>query len=186
MRFLMALSDIGDRIGILVNGAVRWLIVVTIFISAGNAVSRKLFQYSSNAFLEIQWYLFSAVFLLSAGYVLLKNEHVRVDVLSQHFSARVRAWIDLAGIVLFLAPVCLFVIWQSWPIVAEAWATSETSPNAGGLVRWPVYALLPLGMALLLVQAFSEVIKRAAFLAGLRDTPHSRLNDSGQLTDRAV
>ncbi len=179
MRFLMAVSDIIDRIGAALNRVVRWLILLAIFISAANALSRKLLQFSSNGLLEVQWYLFAAVFMLSAGYVFLKNDHVRVDVLSQHLSARTRAWIDLAGIVLFLFPFCVFLIWQSWPLVAGAWASGETSPNAGGLIRWPVYALVPLGIGMLLLQSVSEMIKRAAFLSGHRGDPFSRVDVSG-------
>lgn len=184
MHKLMALSNAIDRFSMFLNRYLRWLIVVTILISAGNAISRKFFLMSSNAFLEIQWYLFSAVFLLGAGYVFLKNEHVRVDVLSQHLSTTVRAWIDLVGILFFLFPFCIFLIIQSLPIVSGAWTSGEISFNAGGLTRWPVYALLPLGFLLLLVQALSEAIKRVAFLTGHRSEPTTRMCDPRAIENR--
>lgn len=167
MKTLLALSVLVDSASTAINRFLRWTILVIVFVSAGNAVSRKFFDLSSNAFLEIQWYLFSAVFLLGAGYVFLRNDHVRVDVLSQRLTPVARAWIDLAGIVLFLVPFCAFLVYQSWPIVAGAWHSGEVSQNAGGLLRWPVYLLLPLGFVLLLVQSLSEAIKRVAFIKGL-------------------
>ncbi len=171
MKALLALSAYVDSASTAINRFLRWTILVIVFISAGNAVSRKFFDLSSNAFLEIQWYLFSAVFLLGAGYVFLKNDHVRVDVLSQRLTPIGRAWVDLAGIVLFLLPFCAFLVYQSWPIVADAWHSGEVSQNAGGLLRWPVYVLLPLGFLLLFAQSTSEAIKRVAFLRGLIPDP---------------
>ena len=168
---LMRLSRVVDAASTAINGFVRWTILIVVFVSAGNAVSRKFFDLSSNAFLEIQWYLFSAVFLLGAGYVFLRNDHVRVDVVSQRLTPKARAWVDLVGIVLFLVPFCAFVVYQSWPIVADAWRSGEVSQNAGGLVRWPVYLVLPLGFVLLLVQSVSEAIKRVAFLKGVIPDP---------------
>lgn len=151
--------------------AVRWLILLTVLISAGNAIVRKGFRISSNALLEVQWYLFAVVFLLCAGYVFLRNAHVRVDFVSSRLSARGRAWVDVTGIVVFLVPFCLLLILDSWPLVVDAWRSGETSPNAGGLVRWPVYLLVPAGMSLLLLQAVSELIKRLAFLHGAIPDP---------------
>ena len=163
---MLPLSRLIDRLNDAVGRWVAWLVLAAVLVSAGNAVVRKLFNNSSNAFLEIQWYLFSAVFLLAAGHTLLKQEHVRIDVLSARFSKRTQAWIDVAGIVLFLFPLVGLVIALSWPLVARAYASGEMSSNAGGLIRWPVFALLPAGFALLGLQGVSELIKRVAFLRG--------------------
>ena len=140
--------------------------LAAVLISAGNAIVRKLFNTSSNALLEIQWYLFSTVFMLGAGYAFLKNAHVRIDFISGHLSPRVRNWIDIVGIVVFLVPLCLLLMKVSWPLFENAWVSGEMSQNAGGLIRWPAYLLIPAGMTLLLLQATSELIKRFAFLRG--------------------
>jgi TRAP-type mannitol/chloroaromatic compound transport system permease small subunit len=171
---LLALSRWIDRCSEWVGRWVAWLVLAAVVISAGNAVVRKLFNASSNAFLEIQWYLFAAVFLLAAGYTLLRQEHVRIDVILGRFSKRTQIWIDIFGICFFLLPFVFVVIDLSWPLVARAWRTGEMSSNAGGLIRWPVFALLPLGMALLGLQGLSELIKRAAFLQGRIDDPTRR------------
>jgi len=174
MAFLLSVSAAIDAANARIGRAVSWLILATVLISAGNAVVRKAFQVSSNSLLEVQWYLFSAVFLLCAGYTLMKNAHVRIDFVSSRLSARGRAWVDVVGIVVFLVPLCGLLFLLSLPLVIDAWRTSETSPNAGGLIRWPVYALLPLGMVLLLIQGASELIKRIAFLRGfIADPLHS-------------
>lgn len=144
-----------------------WLILATTLISAGNAIVRKVFGTSSNSLLEIQWYLFAGVFMLGAGYVLLNNAHVRIDFVSSRLSARTRNWIDVLGILLVLIPFCLISIKLSWPLFTQALHTGEMSQNAGGLIRWPVFLLIPLGFALLMVQGFSELIKRILFLKGL-------------------
>jgi len=143
-----------------------WLILAATLISAGNAIVRKVFDSSSNALLEIQWYLFAGVFLLGAGYVFLRNAHVRIDFISARLSPRTRNWIDVFGIVAVLFPFCLLLIALSWPLFTMALASGEMSQNAGGLIRWPVYALVPLGFALLMLQGMSELIKRLAFLTG--------------------
>ncbi len=143
-----------------------WLILATTLISAGNALVRKIFNASSNSLLEIQWYLFAAVFLLGAGYGFLKNAHVRIDFISSKLSAHTRNWIDVAGIVLVLFPFCGVIITLAWPFFTQALTSGEMSQNAGGLIRWPVYGLIPLGFALLLLQGLSELIKRVAFLTG--------------------
>jgi len=148
-----------------------WLILAAILVSGGNAMVRKAFSMSSNALLEVQWYLFSAVFLLGAGYTFLKNAHVRIDFVSSRLSARTRSWVDIFGILLILAPMCWIVIKLSWPLFFKAWQSGEISMNYGGLIRWPVYLLIPLGMALLLLQGVSELIKRFAFLRGLIPDP---------------
>lgn len=171
MQALLALARGIDAINLHVAQAVRWLILVTVLVSAGNAIVRKALRMSSNAMLEVQWYLFAVVFLLCAGYVLLRNGHVRVDFVFSRLTPRARAWVDIVGIVVFLVPFCVLLIEQSWPIVVDAWRSGETSPNAGGLVRWPAYLLLPLGMALLLLQAVSELVKRIAFVRGLIPDP---------------
>jgi len=177
MRFLLRLSGRIDVASTFVGRSVSWLVLVTVLISAGNALVRKMFQVSSNGMLEVQWYLFSAVFLLCAGYTFLRNAHVRIDFVSARLSPRARTWVDIAGIVLFLAPLCWLLIELSWPLVTEAWHNGETSSNAGGLIRWPVYLLLPLGMALLLVQSTSELIKRVAFLRGMIPDPLAHKHD---------
>jgi TRAP-type mannitol/chloroaromatic compound transport system permease small subunit len=148
-----------------------WLILAVTIISALNAIIRKAFDVSSNAWLELQWYLFAAVFLLAAGYVFLKNAHVRIDFISSRLSARARNWIDVIGIVAFLIPLCLIVIRLSWPLFYNAYVSGEMSQNAGGLIRWPVFLMIPLGFSLLLLQAISELIKRIAFLRGVIADP---------------
>lgn len=143
-----------------------WLILATTLISSGNAIVRKVFSTSSNSLLEIQWYLFAGVFMLGAGYVLLHNAHVRIDFVSSRLKARTRNWIDVVGIVLVLFPFCLLSIKLSWPLFVQALSTGEMSQNAGGLIRWPVFMLIPLGFLLLMLQGVSELIKRILFLRG--------------------
>jgi TRAP-type mannitol/chloroaromatic compound transport system permease small subunit len=171
---LLALSRRIDRFSEWAGRWIAWLVLAAVLISAGNAVVRKAFNASSNAFLEIQWYLFSAVFLLAAGYTLLRQDHVRIDVVLSRFSKRVQIWIDIFGICFFLFPFVVAVIYLAWPIVARAYISGEMSGNAGGLIRWPVFALLPLGMVMLGVQGVSELIKRIAFLRGLIEDPTRR------------
>ncbi|MHB1670291.1 TRAP transporter small permease subunit [Thiomonas sp.] len=177
MNRLLSLSRlidwINDKFGKLTWG----LVFASVFISAGNAVVRKLFDYSSNAWLEIQWYLFAGVFLLGAAYTFLHNEHVRIDVLSSRLSKRGQTWIDILGIVFFLLPFCLEVVRLSLPVVGNAMASGEMSSNAGGLMRWPVFVLLPIGFTLLALQGLSELIKRAAFLMGLAPDPTLRKDE---------
>jgi TRAP-type mannitol/chloroaromatic compound transport system permease small subunit len=171
---LLALSRQIDRFSEFIGRWVAWLVLAAVLISAANAVVRKVFNMSSNSFLEIQWYLFSAVFLLAAGYTLMRQDHVRIDVILSRFSKRTQIWIDIVGICLFLFPFVFVVIDLAWPLVARAYTSGEMSSNAGGLIRWPVFALLPLGMALLFVQGVSELIKRVAFLRGLIEDPTRR------------
>ena len=166
MSFFLLISRGIDRLNQSVGLFTTWLILATTLISAGNAIVRKAFDLSSNALLEIQWYLFAAVFLLGAGYGLLKNSHVRIDFISGMLSPRMRNWIDVGGIVLALFPFCVICIYLSWPLFMQAFNTGEMSSNAGGLIRWPVYALVPAGFALLMLQGVSELIKRLAFLLG--------------------
>ncbi len=171
MVYLLKLSSAIDAINSYVGRIARWLILAAVLISAGNAVMRKVFSISSNAMLEVQWYLFSGVFLLAAGYTLLKNVHVRIDFVSSRLSARTRAVIEILAILLVITPFCWILIQLSWPLLVKAWESGEISPDAGGLIRWPVYALLPIGMALLVAQAYSELIKRVAFLKGQHPEP---------------
>jgi TRAP-type mannitol/chloroaromatic compound transport system permease small subunit len=180
--FLLSLSRNIDRFSERVGQLMRWLILGSVLISAANALMRKAFGVSSNAYLEVQWYLFSAVFLLGAGYVFLKNAHVRIDFISNKLSARTNAWIDLVGMLLVVIPLGLMLIYLSWPLFQQAWASGEMSQNAGGLVRWPVLLLMPVGFGLLLLQAASELIKRGAFLAGHLEhpiTPEGKTQDEG-------
>jgi TRAP-type mannitol/chloroaromatic compound transport system permease small subunit len=158
-----------------VGRTVSWLVLITVVISAGNAIVRKLFNNSSNALLEIQWYLFAAIFLLGAGYTMLRQEHVRIDVILGRFSKRTQIKVDIFGIVCFLFPLVITVIAMVTPLVIKAFETHEMSSNAGGLVRWPVFALVPAGFALLGLQGVSELIKRVAFLQGLIEDPTEKL-----------
>lgn len=167
MNVFLTLSRIIDGVSHLIGKLTMWLILATTLISAGNAIVRKLFDTSSNALLEIQWYLFAGVFMLGAGYVLLKNAHVRIDFLSARLAPRTRNWIDAVGIVVVLVPFCLLTIHLGWAFFLQAWESGEVSSNAGGLIRWPVYLMIPVGFALLLMQSVSELIKRVLFLMGL-------------------
>jgi TRAP-type mannitol/chloroaromatic compound transport system permease small subunit len=163
---LLALSRAIDALTERVGRLVYWLILVVVLISAANATVRKLFNYSSNAYLEIQWYLFSVIFLFGAGYTFLRNEHVRIDIVTGRMSRRVHNWIDVIGIVFFLFPMSLIIMWLSWPLFVDSFVRHEVSTNAGGLIIWPARLMVPVGFALLIVQAISELIKRIAFLAG--------------------
>src|SRR3954451_14016662 len=167
MQVLLAISRGIDALNERVGRVVMWLILAMALVSTVNALVRYVFNRSSNAWLELQWYLFAAVFLLCAGYTLLHNEHIRIDVLSSRLSARSRLWIDVIGTVLFLLPVSMFIVWLSWPIFVNAWVSNEISSNAGGLVRWPARLLVPAGFLLLSLQGLSELIKRVAALKGL-------------------
>ena len=171
MQALLKLSRGIDRLNALVGRYVIWLILGATIISSVNAVVRKVLHTSSNAFLEVQWYLFAASFLLAAGYTLLEKEHVKVDVINSKLTLRTRVWIDVIGFALFLTPMCLIVLYYGTPFFLQALRTGEMSSNAGGLIRWPVYLMMPLGFGLLLLQGISEFIKRIAFLAGLIDDP---------------
>ena len=150
---------------------VMWLILAATMISAGNAIVRKAFNIGSNACLEIQWYLFAATFMLGVGYVMLKNAHVRIDFISTRLSKRTNAIIDSLGIVLFTIPLAVIMINLGWPVFARALASGEMSQNAGGLIRWPVFMLVPLGFSLLIMQSVSELIKRVGFLTGHLEEP---------------
>jgi TRAP-type mannitol/chloroaromatic compound transport system permease small subunit len=174
---LLRISKLIDAITERIGKLVMWLILAAVVISAGNAIMRKAFDIGSNAYLEIQWYLFSAVFMLGSGYVFLRNAHVRIDFISGKLSKRTNAIIDAVGMVVFLIPLCLILISLSWPVFERSWVSGEMSQNAGGLIRWPVQLLIPLGFSILLFQAFSELIKRIAFVRG--DLPEPFSDDPG-------
>jgi len=171
MRALLKFSNAVDWLNAQIGKYVIWLILASTVISGVNAVVRKVFNMSSNAYLEIQWYLFAAAFLLAAGYTLLNGEHVRIDVVSSRFSKRGQIWLDVIGFTLFLTPLCLVILYYGIPFFLKGYASGEMSSNAGGLIRWPVYAMIPLGFGLLLLQGLSELIKRIAFLMGLIEDP---------------
>lgn len=171
MQGMLSLSRLIDGLSERIGKTVLWLVLAAVVISAINAIVRKAFDIGSNAFLELQWYLFSAVFLLGASYTLLRQGHVKIDVILSRFSKRTQIWVDCFGIVFFLFPFCYKVITLVWPLVVGAYASGEMSENAGGLVRWPVYALVPLGFGLLWLQGLSELIKRLGYLQGLCPDP---------------
>ena len=171
MRVLLKFSNAVDWLNRQIGKYAIWLILASTVISGVNALVRKIFNFSSNAFLEVQWYLFAAAFLLAAGYTLLHNEHVKIDVIYSKFSRPKQIWIDIIGFAFFLTPVCLAVLWYSMPFFLKGYHSGEMSNNAGGLIRWPVYALIPLGFSLLMLQGWSELIKRFAFLQGLIEDP---------------
>jgi TRAP-type mannitol/chloroaromatic compound transport system permease small subunit len=165
----MSLSRAIDKLNEKIAGAVSWALLIAVIICAGNALVRYIFKLSSNSWLEIQWYLFAAVFMLASAHTLKRDEHVRIDVVTSHLGKRTQVWIDLGGYLLFLVPVCLVVIYYGIPFALYSIRTAEMSSSAGGLIVWPVKLLVPLGFGLLVLQAFSEIIKRVAFLAGRID-----------------
>ena len=171
MRALLKLSNAIDWLNALVGRYVIWLILASTVISGVNAVVRKAFNMSSNAYLEVQWYLFAASFLLAAGYTLLNGEHVRIDVIAGRLSKRAQIWIDIFGFIVFLTPLCIAILWFSIPFFLKGFHSGEMSSNAGGLIRWPVFLMMPLGFGLLLLQCWSELIKRFAYLGGLIEDP---------------
>jgi len=172
MQGLLALSRGIDRMNELVGRAVAWLIFVAILVSAGNAVFRKLFNMSSNAWLELQWYLFGAAFMLAAAYTLKQNEHIRIDIVYGIWSRRTQHWIDLFGHVFFLMPFVLVMVWMLVPYAWAAWQSGQISTNSGGLIIWPSRAILALGFILLAFQGLSEIIKKIAVMRGLIEDPH--------------
>jgi TRAP-type mannitol/chloroaromatic compound transport system permease small subunit len=174
LQFLLALSRFIDHVNERVGRAVYWLVLGAVLVSSGNAVVRYLFDYSSNGWLELQWYLYSGFFLVGAGYTLLRNEHVRIDIISSRLNPRARAWIDLLGGIFFLMPMAIIIMVLSWPVFTQSYMLTEYSPNAGGLLRWPVKLMIPAGFFLLVIQGVSEIIKRAAFLQGLIPDPTPR------------
>ncbi|MBM3407097.1 MAG: TRAP transporter small permease subunit [Betaproteobacteria bacterium] len=174
MQSLLALSKLVDRVNEWVGRIVIWLVLVVVLISAGNAVMRKAFSMSSNAWLELQWYLFGAIFLLMAGYTLLRNGHVRVDILSSRLSRRQQIGIEIFGVIVFLLPMAVLILVLSWPMFVDAWVQNETSSNAGGLLRWPAKLLIPVGFTLLVLAGISHLIKCVGFLMGRCPDPTAR------------
>ena len=171
---LLKVSGLIDALNEHVGRLSYWLILVMVLVSAGNASVRYAFDRSSNAWLEIQWYLFSAVFLLGAGYTLLHNQHVRIDVVTSHLSKRARTWIEILGTLFFLLPMAIAIMWMSWPVFVQSFQLHEESSNAGGLIVWPARLLVPVGFFLLILQGISELIKRIAFLRGLIPDPSEK------------
>ncbi|HZN47034.1 MAG TPA: TRAP transporter small permease subunit [Ramlibacter sp.] len=177
MRGLLRFSGAVDWLNAQVGKWVIWLILGSTVISGLNAVVRKAFNTSSNAYLEVQWYLFAGAFLLAAGYTLLNGEHVKIDVISGKLSKRKQIWIDVIGFAFFLTPVCLVILYYGIPFFLQGYRSGEMSSNAGGLVRWPVYICIPIGFSLLLLQGLSELIKRVAFLRGLIPDPTEKVRE---------
>ena len=174
MTLLLQLSQLIDKLNERIGKAAFWLVLVMTIICSINATVRFIFNYSSNGLLEIQWYLFAAVFLLCAPYTLQKNEHVRIDVVAGKLSPKGQAWIDILGTIFFLLPMVITILWLSLPLVADSFHINEMSANAGGLIRWPVKMILPVAFTLLALQGISELIKRLAFLAGRIDDPSQK------------
>jgi TRAP-type mannitol/chloroaromatic compound transport system permease small subunit len=166
MRGLLAAARAIDALNERVGGLAAWLVLACVLVSAGNAVARYGFNLGSNAFLEIQWYLYSIVYLCAAGYTLRHDAHVRIDLVAGRFPPRLRAWIDVFGSLFMLAPVCVVLIAYGWSAFLESYRIGEVSPDAGGLARWPIKLVVPLAFALLLLQGLAEAAKRIAFLRG--------------------
>ena len=164
MKNIMKIAGWIDLINIGIGKISIWMIFAATAISAGNALVRYIFGIGSNAFLEVQWYLFAAVFMLGAGYGFLHNVHVRIDVLASRLSDRTRNWIDIGGVIVFLLPLCAMMIYMGVPLLERAYVSGETSFSPGGLIRWPIYALIPVGFALLALQGLSELAKRVNYL----------------------
>ena len=177
MNALLKFSRAVDWLNTQIGKHVIWLILASTVISAVNAVVRKAFNVGSNAFLEVQWYLFAGSFLIAAAYTLLNGEHVKIDVVYSRFSKRTQTKIDIFGFACFLTPVCVAMLWYGVPFFLKGYHSGEMSTNAGGLIRWPVYALIPIGFSLLLLQGWSELIKRLAFLQGLIEDPTAKKVD---------
>ena len=174
MKALLALSRAIDAINSLLGRSLIWLVLVAVVISATNAIIRKAFDMSSNAFLELQWYLFSAIFLLCSPYTLLRNEHIRIDVVAGRFSNRTQTWIDVFGTVFFLLPMAFVVMYLSWGVFLRSYNIQEVSSNAGGLIIWPARLLVPVGFFLLTLQGLSQLIKLIAHLRGVGPDPNIR------------
>lgn len=190
MSLVLAICRLVDGINLVIGRAATWLVLVAVVVSAGNAMIRYALDRSSNAWLELQWYLFAGVFLLCAGYTLLKGEHIRIDILSSRLSSRGKAWLDVMGGLLFLLPMAVLILVLSWPGFVNSWVSGESSSDAGGLVRWPARLLIPVGFLLLSLQGVSEILKRVAFLAGAGPDPgvretHAPLDVLGQPEPRA-
>ena len=177
MKPLLALSRAIDKMNEYIGQIIYWLVLIAVLISCINAIVRKAFNVSSNSFLELQWYLFSAIFLFCAGYTLLRNQHVRIDVIAGRLSKRTQAWIDIFGTVFFLMPMAIMIMYLSWPVFVMAYERKEVSTNAGGLIIWPARLLVPVGFLFLVLQGLSELIKRVAFLMGLAPDPTEKMGE---------
>jgi TRAP-type mannitol/chloroaromatic compound transport system permease small subunit len=180
MQALLALSRGIDRVNAIIGKSVIWLILLAVLVSAGNAISRKLFNLSSNAWLELQWYLFGAAFMGAAAYTLQMNEHIRIDVFYGSRSRRTQHWIDLLGHVFFLLPFVALMAWLLWPYTIQAFNSGQISTNAGGLLIWPARAILLAGFVMLTFQAFAEIIKKIAVMRGLMEDPHPFISPKEQ------
>lgn len=176
MNALLKLSRRVDALTERIGQLALWLVLIVVLVSTANALTRYLFNFSSNAFLEVQWYLFGMIFLSFSGYTLLRNEHVRIDLLSDRLSKRGQTWIDIFGIVFFLLPMAVVIMLLSWPVFVHALESNEMSNSAGGLIVWPARLMIPAGFLLLIVQALSELIKRVGFLKGLCPDPTRKQN----------
>ena len=174
MNALLALSRRIDALTERIGRSAIWIVLIVVLISAGNAIMRYAFNYSSNALLEVQWYLFGLLFLSCSGYTLLRNEHVRIDLLSSKLSKRGQAWIDIFGIIFFLMPMAVAILVLSWPVFMHAFESGEMSNSAGGLIVWPARLMIPVGFALLIMQGVSELIKRIGFLQGRCPDPSEK------------
>ena len=172
MNALLALSRAIDAVNARIGRTMIWLVLAAVLISTGNAIFRKAFDMSSNAFLETQWYLFSAIFLLCSPYTLQRNEHIRIDVVAGRLSNRTQTWIDVFGTLFFLLPMAILIAYLSWDVFLRAWSINEVSTNAGGLVIWPARLLVPVGFGLLVLQGVSQLIKLAAHLSGKGPDPN--------------
>jgi len=177
MQALLKFSRAVDALNAFIGKYIIWLILGSTLISAINAIVRKAFNVSSNAYLEVQWYLFAAAFLVAAGYTLLNQEHVKIDVVLHRLPKRAQIWVDIFGFVFFLTPMCGAVLLFGTPFFLQGFHSGEMSQNAGGLVRWPVYLMMPLGFGLLLLQGWSELIKRIAYLKGLIEDPTQKRSE---------
>jgi TRAP-type mannitol/chloroaromatic compound transport system permease small subunit len=180
MQALLALSRGIDRVNAVIGKSVIWLILLAVLVSAGNAISRKLFNMSSNAWLELQWYLFGGAFMGAAAYTLQMNEHIRIDVFYGSRSRKTQHWIDLLGHVFFLLPFVALMAWLLWPYTVQALYSGQISTNAGGLIIWPARAVLLAGFVMLTFQAIAEIIKKIAVMRGLMEDPHPFISGQEQ------
>src|SRR5690625_3220541 len=171
MDYLLRISAAIDCLNQFIARWLKWVVLIVVVISAGNAISRKFLHISSNAWLEVQWYLFGAIFLLAGGYALLKNEHVRVDILYLSLSERKQAMIEIFGVLFYLLSASLVILYYSWPFFYVSFASGEMSSNSGGLIRWPAKLLIPVGFTLLILASISHLIKCVGFLMGKCDIP---------------
>jgi TRAP-type mannitol/chloroaromatic compound transport system permease small subunit len=180
MQAMLAVARGIDRVNAFIGKGVIWLIFLAVLVSAANAISRKLFDLSSNAWLELQWYLFGAAFMGAAAYTLQQNEHIRIDVFYGSRSRKTQHWIDLLGHIFFLLPFVALMAWLLWPYTIQAYVGGQVSSNAGGLIIWPARAILLIGFIMLSVQALSEIVKKIAVMQGLIEDPHPFISAQDQ------